>query len=359
MKKLLFLILLLNTLNTRAQQKQVYAERIATLNRAIDSCLTDKPAKLFYETTDPAVNENKHSWLWPLCALLQAANEEDTLHPAQHRMQQVETAVDQYYSDKNNLPAYQDYVTRERASSRFYDDNQWLAIAYLDVFNRTHQHKYLDRALMINRFMMSGLDTVAGGGFYWKEGDHTTKNTCSNGPGILILLQMYRITHQHQYLDTALAVYAWANKYLQAGDGTYYDHIKLPSLHIGKAIYTYNTGTMLQANALLYLITKDKAYLDEAQRIARNGRARFFKNGRLPNGNYWFNAVMLRGYVELYQIDKNAEWINFWREDADRIWKEERNPATNLVGPKPVKRLIDQAAMLEIYARLQQLSELK
>jgi hypothetical protein len=61
----------------------------------------------------------------------------------------------------------------------------------------------------------------------------------------------------------------------------------------------------------------------------------------------------------LYLIDKNKEWVDFYRTDADAIWNAERDPATNLVGTKPVKRLIDQAAMIEIYARLEQIEKLK
>jgi hypothetical protein len=62
---------------------------------------------------------------------------------------------------------------------------------------------------------------------------------------------------------------------------------------------------------------------------------------------------MLRGYIDLYKIDKNQDWINFFEVDADNIWTTERD-GTNLLGPKPAKSLIDQAAMIEIYARLQE-----
>jgi len=108
---------------------------------------------------------------------------------------------------------------------------------------------------------------------------------------------------------------------------------------------------------LLYKITGDKKYLSEAQRIAVVGRQFFYKDNKLP-GEYWSNAVMLRGYIELYKIDKNKEWINFFAEDADRVWNTERND-TNFVGNKKSWRLIDQAAMIEIYARLAQLQALR
>ena len=100
---------------------------------------------------------------------------------------------------------------------------------------------------------------------------------------------------------------------------------------------------MLQSNVLLYQITKDKKYLDEAQRIAMAGRDHFYKDGKLLS-EYWFNAVMLRGYVELYNEDKNEDWINFFRDDAERVWKDERDEK-NLLGKRLYKRLIDQAGL--------------
>jgi uncharacterized protein YyaL (SSP411 family) len=310
---------------------------------------------LYLETTTPSDNSNKHSWLWPLCALIQAANEMEALEPKKDYMSVVVKAIDQYYNDAAPAPAYQDYVTAERLSSRFFDDNQWIAIAYLDAYQRNKKPLYLKKAKMIYRHMiLAGLDNAAGGGLYWKEGEKDTKNTCSNGPGILVALQLYKVTKEAKYLEMAKSLYSWTNKKLQTPEGLYYDAIKIPTLEIDKRLYTYNTGTMLESNVLFYQLTRDKKYLEEAQRIAKAGRSYFFKNGKLP-GNYWFNAVMLRGYAALYKIDHNKEWINFFREEADRVWAKERDK-DNLLGSKPVKQLIDQAGMLEINARLIQLN---
>lgn len=337
---------------TKAQAPD-YKRRVNLLYQGINSKLKDPQTGLYYETTDSVKKENLHSWLWPLCALIQGTNEMDALEPGKNYMLPVEQAIDQYYNNGPPFPGYQDYVRKERASSRFYDDNQWVAIAYLDAYNRNHKKKYLEVSKMIYRFMMGGMDAEAGGGLYWKEGDKNTKNTCSNGPAILVALQLYKITKQKVYLQKALEIYSWTNQHLQSPEGLYYDNIKIPSLQIGKALYTYNTGTMLQSNVLLYQMTRDKKYLSEAERIAAAGKIHFFKNGRLP-GEYWFNAVMFRGYEELYKVDKNKGWISFFAEDAEGIWNKERD-ANNMVGTKPAKRLIDQAAMIEIYSRLQEL----
>ena len=354
---ILSIVLFLGSYSNIKAQLPDYKVRISLLNQQINNKLRDNAAGLYYETTDTAKNENKHSYLWPLCAYIQAANEMENIDPQKNYMQPVVKAIDQYYASRPPYPAYQAYVAKEKKDDRYYDDNQWVAIAYLDAYNRNHKKEYLEKSEMICRFMLGGLDTVAGGGFYWNEGKKTSKNTCSNGPGILVLLQLYKITGKPEYLKTAIAVYNWTNRTLQAPDGLYYDNINLSDLRISKVKITYNTGTMLQSNVLLYKITKDPKYLSEAERIAKAGREHFFRDGRLPNG-YWFNAVMLRGYQELYNEDKNKAWIDFYQQDADAIWEMQRD-ANNMVGTKPAKSLIDQAAMIEIYARLQEMKSIK
>jgi len=53
----------------------------------------------------------------------------------------------------------------------------------------------------------------------------------------------------------------------------------------------------------------------------------------------------------LYAIDNNNNWIDFFIKDAERVWRDERDEK-GFAGKK--KSLIDQAAMIEIYARLSQ-----
>lgn len=351
-KKIVFLLLLAAYLDISAQDAG-YLNRIHLI---YNSTLQEfyLPDAGLYKETNTEKNEKKYSYLWPLCALLQAANEMELLEPKQDYMSPVLKAINQYYNTNPPVPAYQSYVTKEEADTRYYDDNQWIGIAAIDAYNRTNKKEYLDLSKTIYRFMMTGFDTVAGGGIYWREGDRKTKNTCSNGPGILLALQLYKATNQAGYLDTALLLYKWTNKHLISPTGIYYDAIKIPGLTIDKATYTYNTGTMLQSAVLLYTILKTDNYLTEARRIADAAEKHFYINNKLP-GHYWFNAVMLRGFIELYKVEKDKTRLQFFIDDAERVWQNEKD-SKNLLGKKDIRSLIDQSAMLEVFARLQWLS---
>ena len=347
---LLFAVILLTNSRLIAQSPD-YKSRINAINQNINRIFYEPATGLYRETNGK--DDKPHSYLWPLCALMQAANETEQMEPKKEYLKPVLAAIQQYYSTEPPAPGYQAYVSKESKDSRFYDDNQWIAIAALDAYNRTGKKSYLILAEEIYRFMMTGFDEKSGGGLYWKEDEKNTKNTCSNGPGILVALQLYKITKKKEYLTVATQLYDWTNKHLRAADGIYWDAIKIPSMKIDSAKYTYNTGTMLQSNVLFYQITKDKKYLDEAYFIANAAEKFFYKNGKLP-GNYWFNVVLLRGYEELYKVDKNKDRFRFFVDDAERIWKEERDQA-GLLGRKDKKGLIDQAAMMEMFVRLERL----
>lgn len=328
-----------------------YIEKVNIIHENIQQYFFDSSKRLYYEAIPVTFNEKAFSYLWPLCALIQATNEAEILASGKDFMTRVFSAIDQYYNTLPPKPGYQAYVTALEKDDRFYDDNQWIAIACLDAYGRNKKTGLLIKAEEIYDFMMTGYDTASGAGIYWRENDFTSKNTCSNGPGILAGLQLYNFTHEKRYLDTALILYNWQNKYLQARSGIYYDNIKIPSLRIDSTAYTYNSGTMLQANVLLYNITREEKYLVEAKRIAKAAKNFFYKNNRLP-GLYWFNAVFLRGLIELYKVDQDKATIQFFKDEAERIWNDERD-ANNLLGKRhKTKSLIDQAAMMEIYARL-------
>jgi hypothetical protein len=355
MKKIAYLTMtgcfaLLSTLQAQVKPAD-YRQRIALLQQNIQTYFYDSANGYYKEFNIPDPKEqNKYCYLWPLCALIQGAAETEAAQLAAISTKSVLKAVHAYDDNRPPAPAYASYITQFGRHDRFYDDNQWIGIASMNAYARTHDKSYLQEGIKIYTYMMTGYDTVSGGGLYWKEGDHSTKNTCSNGPGIVLALELYKATKDKTYLEAALSLYKWTNAHLLAPEGVYYDNVQLPAGTIDKRTYTYNTGTMLESNVLLYEATKNKQYLTEAKRLAAGAYAHFFKKGRYP-GNYWFNAVLLRGYLALYRHDKESRYLQSFITDANAVWETEKDEK-GLIGKKQQKALIDQGAMLEIYARL-------
>jgi hypothetical protein len=354
-KNLIILFLFHCWFNSTGQpSRDTLLNRISIIEKNINQFFIDDATGYYKEKTIRNPDEKPYSYLWPLCGLIQAANEVEACAGRTGFFDSVLQSIQAYYDPLAPAASYGSYIVKEKKDDRFYDDNQWIGIACLDAYERTKNEKYLQQGLLVYRFMMTGFDTISGGGLYWKEKDNTTKNTCSNGPGVLVALQLYNATGKKTYLDTAILLYNWTKKNLLSHEGVYYDNIKLPSRKIDKRAYTYNTGTMLQSSAMLYKITKEKKYLEHAEELAEGSLKFFFIKNRFP-GHYWFNVVLLRGYIDLYKVNGKRKFITAMEQDAEAIWQNERD-SNDLIGKKERKELLDQAAVMEIFARLAAIS---
>ncbi|MDE6086018.1 MAG: glycoside hydrolase family 76 protein, partial [Muribaculaceae bacterium] len=259
-------------------------------------------------------------------------------------------------------------------SDRFYDDNVWLGIDFAELYQASGRKKYLDEATEIWKFIESGTDSILGGGIYWCEQKKHSKNTCSNAPGSVYALRLYEATGDTTYLNAAKTLYDWTRKNLQdPEDCLYFDNINLEG-NIGKAKFAYNSGQMLEAASLLFKATGDSTYLAQAQDIAKaafpfffNGGTATDENGEFPlinNGNIWFTAIMMRGFMELYLIDNNPQYMEAFQRNLDYAWNSMRDPESGLFsedwsGEKQKKRkwLLTQGAMAEMYATIAGISK--
>ncbi len=335
----------------KAQPATGFGEAAKQLNTAIQQQFFDPATGYYNEHAEKERNKNPVSYLWPLCGLIQAGNELDVLNGKSHELDRYMLLIDRYEDQRPPATGYASYPPEKGGGDRFYDDNQWIGIALMDAWKRKPDTAYRRRAELIYRFMMTAYDTVGGGGLYWEEGKLNTKNTCSNGPGILLALQLYQASKQQHYLDSALLLYKWVNKTLRDPQGIYYDNIGLPSRKIDERRYAYNTGTMLQANVMLYEITQQQEYLREAQRIAAAATAYFTPGGRFHDG-YWFSAVLLRAYQHLLQYDKNTAPIKAFAQATRYAIAQQRNASGLFVARGKTVDLVNQSGMLEILARL-------
>ena len=314
---------------------------------------------------------NQFSYLWPYSGTFSAVN---ALFEATHDKKylrlldkRVLPGLEEYFDTQRTPNAYSSYIQTAPASDRFYDDNVWLGIDFTDIYQITGEQKYLDKAQLIWKFIESGTDNLLGGGIYWCEQKKESKNTCSNAPGSVLAFKLFKATNDSVYFKQGKDLYEWTQKNLQdSTDYLYFDNIRLDG-KIGKAKFAYNSGQMMQSAALLYQLTQNPIYLKEAQNVAKECYNYFFTDfttdtgeslKMLKQGNIWFTAVMLRGFIELYHIDKNKTYINAFNKSLNHAWNNARDNKglfnTDLSGKNKdnKKWLLTQAAIVEMYARL-------
>jgi rhamnogalacturonyl hydrolase YesR len=343
---LFWLILCLG--EVKAQQKGFdYRAEAQKLHANIDAKFYDPKAQLY---TDNQSSEHRFSELWGLCCMLQVANELEKAQLNQQYISKILAIIEQYYSERAGIAGYDSYLVKYGGGDRYYDDNQWIGIALMDAHARTHKKEYLQKSEMIYRFMMTGYDQAVGGGIYWREVDKITKNTCSNAPGIILALQLYKATSQQNYLTDALKIYDWTNKKLRSPEGLFYDNVVVKNDSIDTRKYSYNTGAMLQANVYLYEITKQKKYLNEAKIIAQAAQKHFYSKVYFID-DYWFNAVMLRALEHFSTLFPKKNQVKSFKKCIDFALKNDQN-SKGLMGKQKTLGLVNQAGMLEILLRI-------
>lgn len=326
----------------------------------------------YLDNPEQAAAQKKYAYLWPFSGSFSAVNSLMELPKNRAFYQKI---LDQRvlpglmaYRDHSREPVgYASYINSAPVSDRFYDDNVWLGIDFTDSYVQTKKIDYLKQAKEIWTFVKSGEDEKLGGGIYWCEQKKESKNTCSNAPAAVFALKLFEATKDKEYLNEGRRLYEWTKAGLQdPTDNLYWDNIQLNG-NIGKAKYSYNSGQMLQAAALLYKLTKEKKYLLDAQVLAKSCLNYFFqtKDGDnfpiLRNSNLWFHAVMMRGYVSLYEQDGNKTYLDIFAKNLDRAWYKMRDQYGlfdvdwTLEKKQKSKWLLDQCAFVEMYGRLAQL----
>lgn len=331
-----------------------------------------------YLAGSDTVRKDKVAYLWPTSGLFSAVNALLKTTGDEKYKNLLQTVIlpglEQYVDTLRKPVCYQSYLSEAGYSDRFYDDNIWLGLDFLESYQLTENAEYLTSSEKIWKFLESGRDSILGDGIYWCEQKKFSKNTCSNAPASVLALELYQATKNEAYLQAGKDLYHWTQETLQdSTDNLYFDNKSLEG-KIGETKYQYNSGQMLQAASLLYKLTGNKQYLTDAQNLASACSNYFFEDFTTPdgttfralkNGNIWFVAIMFRGFEELYDIDHNPQYLNDFKQTLTYLWANNRNNnglfADEQFVKEPRKKehkwLLTQAALIEMYARLSNMEQ--
>lgn len=293
---------------------------------------------------------------------------------------------DSYIYGDTLVYAYSVYP--ETKTDRYYGDNAYVGINMVDWYMQTKEQRYLDQAKVVWNYLSKyGWDDRCGGGILFQElqSQTKTKNTCSTAPTAVFCCKMYQATGEQKYLDFAIKCYDWLIEVMQDPYDSYLfkdnvtpDERNPTTIDKNKTVdtkYSYNSGQPLQAACLLYKITGEQKYLDQARVIAKGAHKRWFAsylsmeldlyiNIFIP-GNFWFHAMMSRGFFELYSIDKDPTYINDIQHSMLHAWTcntvHQPNNLLNdddMTGEGILKtnwEIVQEGAIAEVFARLAKL----
>lgn len=254
------------------------------------------------------------------------------------------TALDAYWDAKVAIPGYEAAPTRGNGNDKYYDDNAWLVIAYLEAYASNRDPRYLTRADETLRFVLSGWDDQCGGGIWWhqlhKDG---TKNVCANGPAAVgcLRLAQYRQEEAATLVEFAAKIVSWTTDALQADDGLFDDRKVVATGEIKRGKLTYNTALMLRANLGLYRATGEAKYLDEARRIGK--AADWFLDGKagVYRDAVRYSHFMIEADLELYRATGEDYLLDRARKNVQALydrWKA--NPPEDMISNAAIARVL-------------------
>jgi hypothetical protein len=250
-------------------------------------------------------------------------------------------SMDRYWDTEAKIAGYEPAPTRGGGNDKYYDDNAWMVLSFLEAYEMTQDRRYLQRAEQTLSFVLSGWDEQAGGGIWWHEGHKgESKNTCSNAPSAVACLRLAK----HQSPDKAKTLVAkaqkivdWTVKTFESEDGLYADGMNLKTGKVNRDQLTYNTALMIRAFLGLYRATGDETFLHRANRAARASDWFLDKKTRAYRDSVKWSHLLVEADLEMYRATGEDYLLRRAADNADHqyaTWKQ-----------KPPSSLIDNASI--------------
>jgi hypothetical protein len=301
-----------------------------------------------------ATNTTQPAHAWPYSQALSATIEMTTV-PHRGRLY-LEEARRRLHGLRLYLRHDGAYRAAEGSADVYYDDNEWIALELMHWWNLHHERWALARSARVFEIVRRAWDPDAthpcpGGIFWTNAAGNDDRNTVTTATGALLAMRLYEATHNRYYVRWARRMLDWVEACMGGPDGLLWDHVGKGGV-LDQTHWSYNQGTAIGANVLLYRLTNDGGALARARQLADASLAYF---DRTPGGREppYFLAIFFRNLLDLAAVDHNPAYRAAAQAYADAAWARSRLAGTDVFrfdsgGPS----LLEQAAMVQIYAAL-------
>jgi hypothetical protein len=286
-----FVLLIFSQVCTYAQTGATFKQWGEETLTKIEQDFRMPGSNLYYENT----SHGAPAFAWPIGIQLHALIAAGKTAQAEALANEIHS---KYWCFVNNRWAYN--ATANACGDRYYDDNAWIAKALMELYKATNNTTYLSRARDVISFSMSGenpTNVSPGGGIKFHEGDTSGQCLCATAPTMTVNLMIYQATGVQQYLTDGQRLYNW---------------VKANRFGYGPGYRGYENAVVTQSAMLLYKITGNAVYLDDARHMGLAMESSYinWNNHALNETGQWGGHDMTNAYVELYQLDGDVYWLN-------------------------------------------------
>ncbi|HEY3269514.1 MAG TPA: glycoside hydrolase family 76 protein [Armatimonadota bacterium] len=294
-----------------------YAEKAEAVMRFIQEKFWDDEARLYRGALPPDPTLPPHEYMWGSGVQFTALTAATRRNPETYRpiLDGFARGLRRYWDD-TPVAGFLDSYNKAPGSGKYYDDNAWLVLGFVEAYEVTGDAAYMGWARETQKFCLSGWDDALGGGIYWFE-DHRSKNTCSNGPTAAAALRLFLVGKDLDQLFWAKRIVEWTNRTFQDADGLFWDNLTVDGT-LNKTKWTYNSALMIRSNVLLYEATGDEPYLAEARRIADAGLAAWAdpETGAIAN-TARFSHLFCEALLRLHDATGQPGYLEAVRRHAE------------------------------------------
>ena len=269
-----------------------------------------------------------------------------------HTMRKFFDGLEGYWDTQVEIPGYEPSPTAGNGNDKYYDDNAWMVITFLEAYELTREPRYLKRSKETLDFVMSGWDDKAGGGIWWHERHaDDAKNTCVNGPAAVGCFRLAKFSDAKtaaKLVEDGIKIVEWTTKNLRAPNGLFWDHIKVSTGNINRGQLTYNSGLMLRAYLGLAAWERSPTYLDAAQSVAKAADGLLDQRTGAYRDPMKWSHLMVEADIELYRKTHDEYLLKRAKADADlRYTKWKEDPPKDLIANASLARELWLLADLE------------
>jgi Glycosyl hydrolase family 76 len=265
---------------------------------------------------------------WELAQVMNATLSAGTVASRSARQQyasELYTALSQY---ADGLPFASGLTPRagDVSATRFYDDAVSLGLDLIQAYKESHQARLLRAAQGDLNFERTGEWRPSDppdqqrhpGGIYWNT-LRRTRPLHSTAGAAQVALELYLITHDRRDLTFAEQEYRWVQQTLGTPAGLYRSRVE-PGGTVTGSTTDNGDGMMIAAGALLYQITSQKQYLNQALKTAKASVKRFSASvleNTCPafNNEYLEDLMMFNKVVRLDSITQLLDAYDAWASE--------------------------------------------
>ncbi|MEO5915404.1 MAG: glycoside hydrolase family 76 protein [Luteolibacter sp.] len=343
LKSLRHLILafgMFGSVSAQTTDSGVYGKQAAEVTEYLQKNFWDRKTGLYAA----AIDKKTPDFMWG-SGVMFSALAGATRHDPKYKsiMRKFFEGMDANWDTKVKIPGYEAAPTAGGGTDKYYDDNAWMVITFLEAYDVTGENHYLKRAGETLDFVMSGWDEQGGGGIWWHQRHlGNGKNTCANAPAAVGCFRISKFsdpkTAEARIADGGKIV-KWTTANLRGSNGLFGDSLDVVTGKKNMGQLTYNSALMLRAYLSLYALTGQDVYLDEAEVVGKAADGMLDKSTGAYRDPIKWSHLMVEADIELFRWTKNDRYMKRAKANCDFHYAEwKKSPPSDLIANASLAR---------------------